>query len=161
VEQDALRTDIFEEKESMDKDEMEVLDQQVTAIQFEYYKLKSGKTEGEGEGEWEEKWDAEKERALPNAVRVELTFEEEGREEDSEGEVYTKELITPLMVQVKKLRGRRSTGTRDRNTSTRDRSAGTRDRSTSTRDRSTGTADSSTSKPESFRKRFQSPMMNK
>jgi hypothetical protein len=94
-------------------------------------------------------------------VRVELTFEEEGREEDSEGEVYTKELITPLMVQVKTLRGRRSAGTRDRSTGTRDRSTGTRDRSTGTRDRSTGKADRSTSKPESFRKRFQSPMMNK
>ena len=128
VERDALRTDIFKERESIDKDEMEVLDQQVTAIRFDYYKLKSGKTEGEGEGEWEEKWDAEKEGTLPNAVRVELTFEEEGRDEESEGEVYTKELITPLMVQVKTLRGRRgaddstagrSTGVRDRNTSTR------------------------------------------
>jgi general secretion pathway protein J len=147
VERDALRADIFEEKESIDKDEMEVLDQQVTAIRFEYYQLKSGKTEGEGEGEWEEKWDAEKERALPSAVRVELTFEEEGRGEDSEGEVYTKELITPLMVQVKKLRGRRSddgstasrsTGTRDRNIRTRDRGTSTRDRNTKTRDRSTG-----------------------
>ena len=159
VEQDALRTDIFEEKESMDKDEMEVLDQQVTAIQFEYYKLKSGKTEGEGEGEWEEKWDAEKEGTLPNAVKVELTFEEEGREEDSEGEVYTKELITPLMVQVKTLRGRRSAGTRgrstrDRSTSTRDRSTGTRDRSTGTRDKTTGTTDRSTS----FRDKFMGTM---
>jgi general secretion pathway protein J len=161
VERNALRADIFKERESIDKDEMEVLDQQVTAIRFEYYKLKSGKTEGEGEGEWEEKWDAEKERALPNAVRVELTFEEEGREEDSEGEVYTKELITPLMVQVKKLRGRRSTGTRDRNTSTRDRSAGTRDRSTSTRDRSTGTRDKTTGtmdRSTSFRDKFMETM---
>lgn len=132
VERDALRTDIFKERESFDKDEMEVLDQQVTAIRFDYYKLKSGKTEGEGEGEWEEKWDAEKEGTLPNAVRVELTFEEEGRDEDSEGEVYTKELITPLMVQVKTLRGRRSAddSTAGRNTGTAGRNTGTAGRGT-------------------------------
>jgi general secretion pathway protein J len=139
VERDALRADIFEEKESIDKDEMEVLDHQVTAVRFDYYKLKSGKTEGEGEGEWEEKWDAEKEGTLPNAVRIELTFEEEGRGEDSEGEVYTKELITPLMVQVKQLRGRRRA-----DDSTAGRSAGTRDRSTRTRDRTTSTKDKNT-----------------
>jgi len=132
VERDALRTDIFKERESIDKDEMEVLDQQVTAMRLEYYKLKSGKTEGEGEGEWEEKWDAEKEGRLPNAVRVELTFEEQGRDEDSEGEVYTKELITPLMVQVKQLRGRRRT---DSSTAVRD--TGVRDSTTSTRVRPT------------------------
>ena len=139
VERDALRTDIFKERESIDKDEMEVLDRQVTAIRFEYYKLKSGKTEGEGEGEWEEKWDAEKEGTLPNAVRVELTFEEEGRDEDSEGEVYTKELITPLMVQVKTLRGRR--GAADsragRAADTVGRNTGTAGRTTDTRGRNT------------------------
>ena len=114
VERDALRADIFKERDALDKDAMEVLDPQVTAIRFDYYKLKSGKTEGEGEGEWEEKWDAEKEKTLPNAVRVQLTFEEEGSGEDSEGEVYTKELVTPLMVKVKQLRGGRRTSTRDR-----------------------------------------------
>ena len=118
VEQDALRADIFEERDSLDKDLMEVLDPRVTDIRFEYYKLKSGKEEGEGEGEWEEKWDAEKEKTLPNAVSVELTFEEEAGEEDGEGEVYTKELITPLMVQVKELRGRRRTDARTSRTGT-------------------------------------------
>ena len=107
LERDALRTDIFKERETLDKDEMEVLDQQVTDIRFEYYQLKDGKTEGEGEGEWEEKWDAEKEGTLPHAVKVVLTVEEEGRGEDSEGEIYTRELIVPLMVHVDTIRGGR------------------------------------------------------
>ena len=164
MERDALRTDIFKERESIDKDEMEVLDPRVTAIRFDYYKLKSGKTEGEGEGEWEEKWDAEEEGTLPNAVRVELTFEEEGRGEDSEGEMYTKELITPLMVQVKQLRGRRPTdgSTASRNTRTRDRATSTRDRTTRARDRNTRTPDRNTRTPDrnirSFRESFMSEM---
>ena len=138
VERDALRADIFKERESIDKDEMEVLDPQVTAIQFDYYKRKKGTTEGEGEGEWEEKWDAEKEKMLPDAVKIELTFEEEG-EEDSEAEVYTKELITPLMVQVKELRGgrRSSTSTRERTTSSRGRTPSPRNRNPGTRNNST------------------------
>ena len=81
----------------------------MTDIRFEYYQLKSGKTEGEGEGEWEEKWDAEKEGTLPHAVKVELTIEEENRE-DSEEEPYTRDLIIPLMVHVKKARGGRRLG---------------------------------------------------
>ena len=110
TERDALRADIFKERENLDKDELEVLDPQVTDIRFEYYQLKSGGTEGEGEGEWEEKWDAEKEGTLPHAVKVELTIEEEGSREDSEEEPYTRELIIPLMVHVKKSRGRRRPG---------------------------------------------------
>ena len=109
TERDALRADIFKERDKIDKDELEVLDPQVTDIRFEYYQLKSGKTEGEGEGEWEEKWDAEKEGTLPHAVKVGLTIEEESRE-DSEEEPYTRELIIPLMVHVKKARGGRRLG---------------------------------------------------
>ncbi len=110
TERDALRADIFKEREKLDKDELEVLDPQVTDIRFEYYQLKSGKTEGEGEGEWEEKWDAEKEGTLPHAVKVELTIEEEESREDSEEESYTRELIIPLMVHVDTTRRRRSIG---------------------------------------------------
>ena len=88
IEHDALRTDIFEERDSLDKDDMEVLDPRVTDLQFEYYQLKSGETEGEGEGEWEEKWDAEKEGTLPHAVKVMLTIEDEARQEGSEEEPY-------------------------------------------------------------------------
>jgi prepilin-type N-terminal cleavage/methylation domain-containing protein len=110
IERDALRADIFEERDSLDKEEMEVLDQRVTDIQFEYYQRKSGKTEGEGEGEWEEKWDAEKEGTLPHAVKVVLTLEEEERPEESEAEPYPRELVIPLMVHVDTIRGRRRTG---------------------------------------------------
>jgi general secretion pathway protein J len=88
VERDALRSDIFKERDSIDE-------------------LKSGKEEGEGEGEWKEHWDAEKEGTLPHAVKIELTFEEEGRREGDEGEIYYRELIIPLMIHVKKIRGRR------------------------------------------------------
>jgi prepilin-type N-terminal cleavage/methylation domain-containing protein len=110
IERDALRADIFEERDSLDEDDMEVLDPRVTDIQFEYYQLKSGKTEGEGEGEWEEKWDAEKEGTLPHAVKVMLTIEEEENQEDSESEPYTRELVIPLMVHVDTIRGRRRMG---------------------------------------------------
>lgn len=106
IERDALRADIFEERDSLNKDDMEVLDQRVREIQFEYYQRKSGKTEGEGEGEWEEKWDAEKEGTLPHAVKVTLTIEDEGRQEDSETEPYFRELVIPLMVHVDTIRGR-------------------------------------------------------
>ena len=114
TERDALRADIFKERENLDKDELEVLDPQVTDIRFEYYQLKSGKTEGEGEGEWEEKWDAEKEGTLPHAVKVELTIEEEESREDSEEEPYTRELSIPLMVHVDTARGRRRMGGEER-----------------------------------------------
>jgi len=110
IERDALRADIFEERDSLNKDDMEVLDQRVREIQFEYYQRKSGKTEGEGEGEWEEKWDAEKEGTLPHAVKVTLTIEDEGRQEDSETEPYFRELVIPLMVHVDTIRGRRRIG---------------------------------------------------
>ena len=110
TERDALRADIFKERENINKDELEVLDPQVTDIRFEYYQIKSGKTEGEGEGEWEEKWDAEKEGTLSHAVKVELTIEEEESREDSEEESYTRELIIPLMVHVDTVRGRRRMG---------------------------------------------------
>ena len=110
IERDALRADIFEERDSLDKDDMEVLDPRVTEIQFEYYQRESGKTEGEGEGEWEEKWDAEKEGVLPHAVKVMLTIEDDARQEDSETEPYLRELVIPLMVHVDTIRGRRRTG---------------------------------------------------
>ena len=110
IERDALRADIFEERDSLDKDDMEVLDPRVTEIQFEYYQRESGKTEGEGEGEWEEKWDAEKEGTLPHAVKVMLTIEDEAKQEDSEEEPYLRELVIPLMVHVDTIRGRRRTG---------------------------------------------------
>ena len=61
----------------------------------------------EGEGEWEENWDAEKEGTLPHAVKIELTFEEEGRREGDEDEICYRELIVPLMIHAKKLRGKR------------------------------------------------------
>ncbi|MCK5514052.1 MAG: hypothetical protein KAJ00_06110, partial [Deltaproteobacteria bacterium] len=77
--------------------------------------LKSGKEEGEGEGEWKEHWDAEKEGTLPHAVKIELTFEEEGRREGDEGEIYYRELIIPLMIHVKKIRGRRGRSDRKQN----------------------------------------------
>ena len=110
VERDALRSDIFEERNSIDEDEIEVLDSNVTSIKLEYYELKSGKEEGEGEGEWKEQWDAEKEKTLPHAVKVELTFEEEGKREEGEEEIYYRELIVPLMIHTKKLRGRSGRG---------------------------------------------------
>jgi prepilin-type N-terminal cleavage/methylation domain-containing protein len=109
IERDALRADIFDERDSLDKDDMEVLDQRVTDIQFEYYQLKDGKTEGEGDGEWEEKWDAEKEGTLPHAVKVMLTIEDDTRQEDSDAEPYLRELVIPLMVHVDTIRGRRRT----------------------------------------------------
>ncbi|MCK5512951.1 MAG: prepilin-type N-terminal cleavage/methylation domain-containing protein, partial [Deltaproteobacteria bacterium] len=43
VERDALRSDIFKERDSIDKDEIEVLDSNVTSMELEYYELKSGK----------------------------------------------------------------------------------------------------------------------
>jgi hypothetical protein len=110
IERDALRADIFEERDSLDKDDMEVLDPRVTEIQFEYYQRESGKTEGEGEGEWEEKWDAEKEGTLPHAVKVMLTMEDEARQQGSEEEPYLRELVIPLMVHVDTIRGRRRAG---------------------------------------------------
>ena len=107
VERDALRTDIFKERNSIDENELVVLDPRITRMRFEYYKLKSGKEEGEGEGMWEEHWDAEKEGMLPRAVKVELTFEEEGKGEEDEGEIYYRELVIPIMIHSKKIRGRR------------------------------------------------------
>ena len=106
VERDALRSDIFKERNSIDKDEIEVLDSNITSMKLEYYELKSGKEEGEGEGEWKEHWDAEKEGTLPHAVKIELTFEEEGRREGDEEKIYYRELFIPLMIYAKKIRGR-------------------------------------------------------
>lgn len=103
VERDALRTDIFQERNFMDRDELEVLDAHVIRIRFEYYELKSGKEEGEGEGEWKERWDAEKKGTLPHTVKIELTFREEGRGEEDEEEFY-RELVVPLMIHSKKIR---------------------------------------------------------
>ncbi len=108
VERDALKTDIFKERNNIDKDEIEVLDSYVTAMKLEYYELRSGKEEGEGEGEWKEHWDAEKEGTLPHAVRIELTFEEERKKEEDEAELYYRELIVPLMIYSKKMRKKRS-----------------------------------------------------
>jgi general secretion pathway protein J len=101
IERDALRTDIFKERDFSDKDELEILDEHVTRIRFEYYELKRRREEGEGE--WKEHWDAEKKGTLPHAVRVELTFKEEGREEEDEEEFY-RELVVPLMIHSKRIR---------------------------------------------------------
>lgn len=101
VERDALRIDIFKERNFIDRDKMEVLDEHVSRMRFEYYELKRGKEEGEGE--WKERWDAEKKGKLPHAVKIELTFEEEGRGEEEVEEIY-RELIVPLMIYNKKIR---------------------------------------------------------
>ena len=106
VERDALRTDIFKERDFVDKDEMEVLDEHVTRMRLEYYELKRRKDEGEGQ--WREHWDAEKKKELPHAVKIELTFREEERGEDDEGE-FTRELVVPIMVHNKKIGAGRRT----------------------------------------------------
>ncbi len=100
VERDALRSDIFEEREAMDKDEMVALDANVTDIRFEYYRAEEGDTEEAAEEEtaWEEKWDAEEEGELPQAVSVAVTFREEATREGADDEVYTRELVIPLMI---------------------------------------------------------------
>lgn len=101
VERDALRTDLFKEKHFVDKDEMEVLDEHVSRMRFEYYELKRRREEGEGE--WQERWDAEKKGNLPYAVKIELTFREEGRGEEDEEE-FCRELVIPLMIYNRKIR---------------------------------------------------------
>jgi len=100
VERDALRSDIFEEREAMDKDEMMVLDANVIDIRFEYYRAEEGDTEEAAEEEtaWEEKWDAEEEGELPQAVSAAVTFREEATREGADDEVYTRELVIPLMI---------------------------------------------------------------
>ena len=100
VERDALRSDIFEERETIDKDEMVVLDANATDIRFEYYRAEEG-DEDEGAAEetaWEEKWDAEEEGELPQAVSVSVTFLDEAAREGSDDEAYTRELVIPLMI---------------------------------------------------------------
>ena len=100
VERDALRSDIFEERETIDKDEMVVLDANATDIRFEYYRAEEG-DEDEGAAEetaWEEKWDAEEEGELPQAVSVSVTFLDEAAREGSDNEAYTRELVIPLMI---------------------------------------------------------------
>jgi general secretion pathway protein J len=103
VERDALRTDIFKERDFVDKDEMEVLDEHVTHLRLEYYELKRGRDDGEGQ--WKERWDAEKEGKLPYAVKIELTFREKGKGEDDEEE-FKRELLVPIMIYNKKIRVR-------------------------------------------------------
>ena len=102
VERDALRTDIFKEKNFVDKDEIEILDKHVTRMRLEYYELK--RVGEEGEGQWKELWDAERKGSLPHAVRVELTFREEGRGEDDEEDEFIRELIIPIMIYNKTIR---------------------------------------------------------
>jgi general secretion pathway protein J len=106
VERDALKADIFKDRDFIDRDEIEVLDKHVSRIQFEYYELRGKKEEGEGEGEWKERFDAEKKGTLPHAVRIELTSQEEGRGEEK-GEEIVRELVVPLMIHGKKLRVQR------------------------------------------------------
>lgn len=100
VERDALRSDIFEERETIDKDEMVVLDANVTDIRFEYYRAEEGDTEetAEENSSWEEKWDAEEERSLPGAVSVSVNFLEAATRQGDEDEIYTRELVIPLMI---------------------------------------------------------------
>lgn len=100
VERDALRSDILKQREAMDKDEMMVLDANVTAIRFAYYSAEGGdrETTSEEEADWVEKWDAEEEGSLPQAVSVTVTFLEEGTAPGDEDEIYTRELVIPLMI---------------------------------------------------------------
>ena len=107
VERDALRADIFKERETIDKDEMVVLDDGVAALEFEYYRFESGETEGAAEKEvsWEEAWDAEEEGSLPQAVKVTVTFLEEAARKEAEDELYTRELVIPLMIHTDVLKG--------------------------------------------------------
>lgn len=103
VERDALRSDIFKERETMDTDEMVVLDANATAIRFDYYRSEEGDTEEATDGEdsaWEEKWDAEEEESLPQAVSVAVTFREDNEGQGGENEVYTRELVIPLMIGI-------------------------------------------------------------
>lgn len=103
LERDALRTDIFKDKDFKEKKEMEVLDENIVQMQLEYFELKGKKEEGEGEGEWKEQWDAEKEGAMPHAVSIALTFKEEGRGGKGE-ERFSREMVIPLMINSKKLK---------------------------------------------------------
>lgn len=100
VERDALRSDIFAEREVIDKDEMVVLDPWVTDIRFEYYIAEEGDIgeAAEEEGAWEETWDAEEEGSLPQAVSVAVTFLEEATREGADDVFYTRELVIPLMI---------------------------------------------------------------
>lgn len=110
VERDALRSDIFKERETMDTDEMVVLDTNATAIRFDYYRSEEGDTEEATDGEdtaWEEKWDAEEEESMPQAVSVAVTFREDAEGQGGENEVYTRELVIPLMIGIAEKRGGR------------------------------------------------------
>jgi general secretion pathway protein J len=110
VERDALRSDIFKERETLDRDEMVVLDANVTDVRFEYYRSEEGDTKEATDGEdtaWEEKWDAEEEESLPHAVSVAVTFLEEAAGQGDENEVYTRELVIPLMIEIAEKRGGR------------------------------------------------------
>ncbi len=100
VERDALRSDIFKERETIDKDQMVVLDANATDIRFEYYRAEEGDTDEAAEEEtaWEEKWDAEEEEELPRAVSVSVTFLDKAAREGSDDEAYTRELVIPLMI---------------------------------------------------------------
>ena len=100
VERDALRSDIFKERESIDKDEMVVLDANATDIRFEYYRAGEGDEDEAAEEEtaWEEKWDAEEEGELPQAVSVSVTFLDKAAREGSDDAAYTRELVIPLMI---------------------------------------------------------------
>jgi len=113
LERDALRSDMFKERETIDKDEMVVLDAGVTDIGLEYYRAAEGDTEEAAEEDtaWEEKWDAEEEGSLPKAVSVTVTFLEEAAREGSEDVFYTRELVIPLMIEpADKSGGRQLTG---------------------------------------------------
>lgn len=110
VEQDALRSDIFKERETLDKDEMVVLDENATAIRFDYYRSQEGDTEEATDGEdtaWEEKWDAEEEESLPQAVSVAVTFREDADGQGGDNESYTRELVIPLMIGIAEKSGGR------------------------------------------------------
>jgi prepilin-type N-terminal cleavage/methylation domain-containing protein len=110
VERDALRSDIFKERETMDTDEMVVLDANATAIRFDYYRSEEGDTEEATDGEdtaWEEKWDAEEEESMPQAVSVAVTFREDAEGQGGENESYTRELVIPLMIGIAEKSGGR------------------------------------------------------
>jgi prepilin-type N-terminal cleavage/methylation domain-containing protein len=110
VERDALRSDIFKERETLDTDEMVVLDANATAIRFDYYRSEEGDTEEATDGgdtAWEEKWDAEEEESMPQAVSVAVTFREDAEGQGGENESYTRELVIPLMIGIAEKSGGR------------------------------------------------------
>jgi len=96
-ERDAMKTNILKE-EFGEESEEGVLDTQVAHMKFQYYDV--GEGEEEEEGEWVESWNAKEKGRLPRAVKIEIAF----KENEKENEEDTRNLVVPLMVQGKDLR---------------------------------------------------------